>query len=106
MYLAYILVICLSSILGMEHSQRRPRSFKTRVIWLPGIYRNRNKLSKDAGRSSDFTNLSFPEMGPHAMSFSLMEKLIQIEQVGEETPCDSKFYLLLGAKQDPYIQYI
>ena len=46
---------------------------------------NRNKLSKDAGRSSDFTNLSFPEMGPHAMSFSLMEKLIQIEQVGEET---------------------
>ena len=29
---------CLSSILGFEPSKRRPFPFKTRVIWVPGIY--------------------------------------------------------------------
>ena len=34
----YIPGTCLSSILGFEPSKRRPFPFKTRVIWVPGIY--------------------------------------------------------------------
>ena len=29
---------CLSSIFGFEPSKRRPFPFKTRVIWVPGMY--------------------------------------------------------------------
>ena len=34
----YIPGICLSSILGLEPSKRRPLLFNTRVMWVPGIH--------------------------------------------------------------------
>ena len=34
----YIPGTCLSSILGFEPSKRRPFPFKTRFIWVPGIF--------------------------------------------------------------------
>ena len=37
-YYIYTPGTCLSSILGFEPSKRRPFPFKTRVIWVPGIY--------------------------------------------------------------------